>query len=88
MHNYVSSILTSHHKKFILEENILDKDKVYGRIVYLRRVIKYHNYRYYELNSPVVSDYEFDKLFKELQNLEQENPEFFDIDSPTQTVGY
>jgi DNA ligase (NAD+) len=71
-----------------LEENILDKKKVFARILYLRRVIKYHNYRYYELSSPVVSDYEFDQLFKELQNLEQENLEFFDSDSPTQTIGY
>lgn len=57
------------------------------RIQQLRALIKYHSKRYYENDSPEISDFEYDKLFEELKGLEAENPEFFDPTSPTQRVG-
>ena len=56
-------------------------------IASLREKINYHNYRYYVLDDPELSDAAFDRLFRELENLEQEHPEFLTADSPTQRVG-
>jgi DNA ligase (NAD+) len=53
----------------------------------LRQQINYHNHRYHVLNSPVISDYEFDVLLRELQALESEHPELLTPDSPTQRIG-
>ncbi|HAH23428.1 MAG TPA: DNA ligase (NAD(+)) LigA [Prolixibacteraceae bacterium] len=58
-----------------------------NRIAELRAELEEHNYRYYILSQPVISDQEFDLLLKELERLETENPEFFDPNSPTQRVG-
>ena len=44
------------------------------RIYYLREEIEKHNHRYYVLDKPIVTDFEFDMLLKELESLEQENP--------------
>ncbi|MFW5941737.1 MAG: NAD-dependent DNA ligase LigA [Chloroflexota bacterium] len=57
------------------------------RIQQLRDEISYHRYRYYVLNAPVISDAEFDALYKELEKLEAEHPELITPDSPTQRVG-
>jgi len=64
-----------------------DIDKVKDRIEELRRLINYHNYRYYVLDSPEISDAEYDELMKELRQLEAEHPELITPDSPTQRVG-
>lgn len=61
--------------------------KVEERIRELREQINYHNYRYYVLNAPVISDAEYDRLFRELQALEEAHPELITPDSPTQRVG-
>ena len=53
----------------------------------LREEIRYHDYRYYVLNNPVISDYEYDQLVKKLEKLEKEYPELITPDSPTQRVG-
>lgn len=53
----------------------------------LRQDLRQHNYNYYVLDTPTISDYEFDLKLKELQALEAEHPEFFDANSPTQRVG-
>jgi DNA ligase (NAD+) len=53
----------------------------------LREQINYHNYRYYVLDNPVITDAEFDRLFRQLQALEAEYPELVTPDSPTQRVG-
>ncbi|MEO0071538.1 MAG: NAD-dependent DNA ligase LigA [candidate division WOR-3 bacterium] len=53
----------------------------------LRREIEEHNYRYYVLAQPIISDYEFDQLMKRLEELEKQFPEFITPDSPTQRVG-
>ncbi|HEY3276410.1 MAG TPA: NAD-dependent DNA ligase LigA [Syntrophorhabdaceae bacterium] len=57
------------------------------RIRKLRRELDHHNYRYYVLDDPVVSDAEYDRLMKELQDLETEFPELITPDSPSQRVG-
>jgi len=57
------------------------------RIYSLRKEIEHHNHSYYVLDKPLVSDFEFDNLLKELQALEKEFPQYFDINSPTQRVG-
>jgi DNA ligase (NAD+) len=53
----------------------------------LRAELNQHNYNYYVLDKPTISDYEFDMKLSQLQALEKENPEFFDENSPTQRVG-
>ncbi|MFH6770190.1 NAD-dependent DNA ligase LigA [Gaetbulibacter aquiaggeris] len=53
----------------------------------LRIELSEHNYNYYVLDKPTISDYEFDIKLKELQSLEAKYPEFFDANSPTQRVG-
>ena len=53
----------------------------------LREELNQHNYNYYVLDQPTISDYEFDLKLVQLQNLENQHPEFFDESSPTQRVG-
>ncbi|WOD43656.1 NAD-dependent DNA ligase LigA [Hwangdonia lutea] len=53
----------------------------------LRNVLREHNYNYYVLDNPTISDYDFDIKLKELQELEAKHPEFFDANSPSQRVG-
>lgn len=57
------------------------------RIHALRKAINEHNYHYYVLNDPSISDSEYDLLFKELQNLEKTNPDYITDTSPTRRVG-
>lgn len=57
------------------------------RITYLRQQLHEHNYKYYVLNQPTISDQEFDFLMHELQELEARHPEMADPNSPTQRVG-
>ena len=57
------------------------------KIFSLRKKLHDHNYRYYVLDDPTISDYDFDMMLKELNDLEKSNPEFFDKNSPTQRVG-
>ena len=52
----------------------------------LRDVLRFHEYRYYILNDPLVSDFEYDKLFKTLEKAEEDNPKLITNDSPTQRV--
>lgn len=64
-----------------------NQDRVKRRIEELRELINYHNYRYYVLDSPEISDVEYDELMRELKRLEAEHPELITPDSPTQRVG-
>lgn len=61
-------------------------DELRGRANELRDQIRYHAHRYYELDDPIITDREYDKLFQELQELEQAHPELSSPDSPTQRV--
>jgi len=65
----------------------MTKEEVFNRIEFLRKELNHHNYQYYVLANPLINDYEFDILLKELQDLEKSNPAFFDPNSPTQRVG-
>ena len=65
----------------------MTNENIQQRITELRSILEDHNHRYYLLSQPVISDQEFDKLMKELEKLEAENPEYFDPNSPTQRVG-
>jgi DNA ligase (NAD+) len=58
-----------------------------GKIEELRALIEHHNYKYYIEDNPEISDMEFDRLMRELQDLETRNPELISSDSPTQRVG-
>ncbi len=57
------------------------------KILSLREELNQHNYNYYILDQPTISDYEFDQKLKELIDLEKSYPEFFVVNSPTQRVG-
>ncbi len=57
------------------------------RIIGLRRILDHHNYLYYVLDSPEISDDEYDRLFRELKTLEEQYPQFLDPNSPTRRVG-
>ncbi|HNP20513.1 MAG TPA: NAD-dependent DNA ligase LigA [Panacibacter sp.] len=56
-------------------------------VVQLRSLLRFHEYQYYVLNNPLVSDYEYDQLYKLLEQVEKEFPEIITPDSPTQRVG-
>lgn len=60
---------------------------VAARAQQLRAEIEHHNYRYYALDDPLISDAEYDRLYRELQELEAHHPELVTADSPTQRVG-
>lgn len=64
-----------------LSEGITDQ------IADLRHCLRFHEYRYYVQNDPLISDFEYDSLYKLLEKLEKENPEIITADSPTQRVG-
>ncbi len=57
------------------------------RMEWLRKELHRHNHNYYILNSPEISDQEFDYMMRELQDLEQAHPEYYDTNSPTMRVG-
>ena len=65
----------------------MNKKEAKKRIKRLRDEINYHNFKYYAENNPVISDYEFDQLLKELESLENQFPDLVTPDSPTQRVG-
>jgi len=71
--------LTSRLNKRI---NSIDDDDIES----LREVLRYHEYRYYIMDDPLLADFEYDQLFKALEKLESENPELISSDSPTQRV--
>jgi len=65
----------------------MDKSKAQQRIKSLSRQLQEHNHKYYVLHRPEISDYEYDMMMQELQELEQQYPELAEPDSPTQRVG-
>jgi len=64
-----------------------NQDKIKQSIDRLRDEINHHNYRYYVLDSPEIADGEYDRLMRELKELEERYPQFLTPDSPTQRVG-
>ena len=79
-------------KLFDLSKQLLQKDQAPAAenaaqlIADLHEVIVYHEWRYYILNDPIISDFEYDQLFKQLESLEATHPELKTPDSPTQRV--
>ncbi len=65
----------------------MDKQDDLKRIAELRRTVEYHNQRYYQQDAPEISDAEYDRLMRELQDLEERYPEEYSPSSPTQRVG-
>jgi len=53
----------------------------------LKKILRFHEYRYYVQNEPLISDFEYDSLYKQLEKIEREHPTFITADSPTQRVG-
>ncbi|MBN2395257.1 MAG: NAD-dependent DNA ligase LigA, partial [Candidatus Atribacteria bacterium] len=64
-----------------------NQQEIERKINQLRDLINKHNYHYYVLDQPMISDFEYDQLMKRLIDLERENPELIRSDSPTQRVG-
>jgi len=62
-------------------------ENIQKKIEDLRKELHQHNYNYYTLDEPTISDFEFDLKLKELQELEEKHPEFYDSNSPTLRVG-
>ncbi len=62
-------------------------DSIVQRVAELRRELHYHNHRYYVLDDPVISDYDYDMLLQELRSIEEEHPELVTPDSPTHRIG-
>ena len=65
----------------------MEKDAIWKRIAELRNIIEYHNKRYYQQDNPEISDAEYDRLMRELQDLENRYPDEYSETSPTQRVG-
>jgi NAD-dependent DNA ligase (contains BRCT domain type II) len=65
----------------------LTKEEAAKRLKELRDLINYHNYRYYVLDSPEITDAEYDRLFQELLAIEERFPDLVTPDSPSQKVG-
>ncbi len=78
--------LTDLSKKILTPTSSLFEDDFAAQIADLQKVIRFHEWRYYVKNDPIVSDFEYDSLYKKLQNLETQHPELLLADSPTQRV--
>lgn len=74
------------YKLYIFTEGITGT-MIHKKIEELRRLLNYHNHKYYVENDPEISDREFDRMMRELQDLEEAHPEFADPNSPTARVG-
>jgi DNA ligase (NAD+) len=64
-----------------------EKDPKHQRLEELRHEINFHDYQYFVLDNPVISDHEYDQLVNELKQIEAEHPEWITVDSPSQRVG-
>ncbi len=65
----------------------MNKKEAREQIEQLRDELRYHNYRYYVLDEPTISDAEYDQMFRRLDELEEQFPDLVTADSPTQRVG-
>lgn len=74
-------------KPDVSPESIESKKEAEKAVQGLREAIRYHNYRYYVLDDPVISDAKYDDLMEKLRTLEAKSPELQSPDSPTRQVG-
>ncbi len=65
----------------------MTNQELHNRLDQIKQEINFHNYRYHVLDSPVISDYEYDKLIKELKEIESSHPDWITSDSPSQRAG-
>ncbi len=65
----------------------IEADAFLANLVQLKDLLRFHEYRYYVLNDPLIADFEYDQLFKQLQHFENKHPDQITADSPTQRVG-
>ena len=65
----------------------MDEKEIRQQIKTLREQLHYHNYLYHTLDAPIISDYDYDQLYKRLKELESAHPELITADSPTQRSG-
>jgi DNA ligase (NAD+) len=72
---------------FIKIYHFMSHEQIRQQIELLREELNRHNYKYYVLHKPEISDFDFDKMLKELNDLEEQYPEFDDPNSPTKRVG-
>lgn len=72
---------------FDMSEIIASNMSIEEKIIKLRKVINYHNYKYYVEDNPEISDAQYDELYKQLVYLEQLRPDLITPDSPTQRIG-
>jgi DNA ligase (NAD+) len=70
-----------------VSRDFLKKEAAANNVEELRNALRFHEYRYYVLNDPLISDTEYDRLYKQLEALERERPELITRNSPTQRVG-
>lgn len=70
-----------------IKDEPMDSQDIHMRLDKLKQEINYHNYRYHVLDSPVISDYEYDRLLVELREIERQHPEWVTLDSPSQRAG-
>jgi DNA ligase (NAD+) len=73
--------------KKILSNTAVSENDFARRVDELQEVLRFHEWKYYVQNDPVLSDFEYDQLYKQLETLEAEHPELITPDSPTQRVG-
>jgi len=73
---------------FTADTSALEEGMRLARIRILRNQVVGHNYLYYVLDAPTISDREYDRLYQSLVQMEREHPELVTPDSPTQYVGY
>ncbi len=78
--------LTDLSKLFLQEDAAVQRETEEKRLEDLRRIILFHEWRYYVLDDPIISDYEYDQLYKQLEAIEEAHPEWITPDSPTQRV--
>jgi len=77
------NLLQQETAAWLAASTIADEKNIEG----LRAILRFHEYRYYVQNDPLISDYEYDVLYKALEKVEKENPASITPDSPTQRVG-
>lgn len=81
--------ILKHILKYIkqMSGGIMTEQNIEARIDELKELLSYHNHRYYVMDDPEISDFEYDVLYHELQSLEGRRPDLVTVDSPTQRVG-
>src|ERR1044071_6813363 len=65
----------------------LNDEKLYEKIEDIRKALRFHEYRYYVESDPLITDFEYDQLYKQLEEIEKQHPELITNNSPTQRVG-